>query len=310
MPLPPGVTYGEVIDDPDTGQRVAINSDLRENRIMLHADPDYVKRLRASARNPAELAAWLHGSWDITSGGMFDDIWYDVKDIATLKPFAIPPTWKIDRSFDWGSSKPFCVLWFAESDGTSVQLSDGKILNTVPGDLFLFKEWYGWTGEPNKGLRMSAEEVGRGIIEREIQWGLIGKVGRGVADASIFDDTNNNSVARGLETTVRINGREYRGVYFDPADKRSGSRKQGWERVRKMLSSVAPNKDGTPREHPGLFVTTECPEFFRNIPSLPRDPNDLDDVDTDAEDHYADALRYRCRKEKRELVSGRTRGII
>jgi len=308
LPLPPGHTYGEVISDPDTGDRVAINSDLRENKVMLHADPDYVKRLRASARNEAELAAWLHGSWDITSGGMFDDIWIKVKEKAVLPPFHIPQSWRIDRSFDWGSSKPFCVLWWAESDGTDLILPGGRVLRTVPRDLFLFKEWYGWDGEPNHGLRMLAVDVAKGIIERELQWGLYGRVKRGVADSAIFDEQNGNSIARDMELAVKIDGKPFRGVYFDPADKRSGSRKQGWERVRKMMSAVLPAHEGHPREEPGLFVTTECTHFLRTMPSLPRDGKDLDDVDTEAEDHLADAVRYRCRKEHRVVIGSRTRG--
>jgi hypothetical protein len=35
-----------------------------------------------------------------------------------------------------------------------------------------------------------------------------------------------------------------------------------------------------------------CPNLARTIPSLPRDEHNPDDVDTDAEDHAADAIRY------------------
>jgi len=56
---------------------------------------------------------------------------------------------------DWGSARPFCVLWAAVFDGT---------LQNVPrGALVIYREWYGWNGEPNKGCHMTAQEVGAGI---------------------------------------------------------------------------------------------------------------------------------------------------
>lgn len=310
LPLPPGHVLGPLIDDPELGQRCVINSDLRENQVLLTAQPDYLNNIRASARNEAELAAWLHGSWDITSGGMFDDIWFKVKDRAVIPPFQIPPGWRIDTSFDWGSSKPFSVGWWAESDGSDIVWPNGRRMRTLKGDLFRIKEWYGWDGKtPNKGCRMLAKDISKGMVEREMRWGIHGRVRRGVADAAIFDDTNGNSIARDMEESVVIDGRRFRGVYFDPADKRSGSRKQGWEQVRKMLAAVIPAEGHQVREEPGLFVTTDCIHFLRTVPTIPRDQDDLDDVDTDAEDHVADEVRYRCRKEHRTVKGGKTMGM-
>ena len=48
------------------------------------------------------------------------------------------------------------------------------------------------------------------------------------------------------------------------------------------------------REGPGLFVFDTCAQFIRTVPSIPRDERDMDDVDTDTEDHVADEVRYRC----------------
>jgi hypothetical protein len=310
LPLPPGHVIGDVILDEKTGtERVCIYSDLAENKVMLKQDPDYVNRLKTSAKNAAELAAWLHGSWDITSGGMFDDIWMRVRERCVLQPFQVPESWRIDRSFDWGSSKPFSVGWWAESDGTDLRLPDGRMMRTVKGDVFRIQEWYGWNGEPNKGCKMLAKDIAKGIIEREMKWGIHGRVRRGIADAAIFDEQNGNSIARDMEAPVDIDGTKHRGVYFDPADKRSGSRKQGWEQVRDMLASVLPERPGQPRERPGLFVVSTCIHFLRTVPTLPRDDDDLDDVNTKAEDHVADEVRYRCRKETRTAKGGRTSGL-
>src|SRR5690606_19991509 len=133
------------------------------------SDPDYISKLAASARNNAEKKAWLEGSWDIVSGGMFDDVWDP--EINIVKPFKIPPNWRIDRSFDCGSSNPFSVGWSAVSNGEDVQLADGTWRSTIRGDLFRVAEWYGWTGKPNEGLRILAVDIARGIVERELKWG-------------------------------------------------------------------------------------------------------------------------------------------
>jgi hypothetical protein len=65
--------------DPETGDvlpdRVAINSKLVENQLLLRANPNYRGQVLAAARNPSERRAWASGDWDIVAGGMFDDIW-------------------------------------------------------------------------------------------------------------------------------------------------------------------------------------------------------------------------------------------
>jgi hypothetical protein len=45
-------------------------------------------------------------------------------------------------------------------------------------------------------------------------------------------------------------------------------------------------------EGEGLFVFDACLQFIRTVPGLPRDVTDPDDVDSDAEDHIGDEVRY------------------
>lgn len=62
------------------------------------------------------------------------------------------------------------------------------------------------------------------------------------------------------------------------------------------------------RERPGLFIFDSCAQFIRTVFSLPRDEKDMDDVDTDAEDHIGDESRYRVRQMNMKVGSGRTVG--
>ena len=309
----PGSRFVPITDSLDEDNkleppRVAIHGSITENKILLDADPDYIDKIRASASNNAELQAWLYGSWDIVAGGMFDDVW-DAK-VHVLKAFNIPTNWRIDRSFDWGSSAPFSVGWHAESDGSDVQLSNGSWISTVKGDIFRIAEWYGWNGKPNKGLKMLATEVSAGIIEREVRMGIYGRVKAGPADSAIYSAENGDSIGMDMEQTVRLDdGIERDGATFTSADKRPGSRKTGWEACRKMFKD-AKHPDIGVREHAGYFVFENCLNFLRTIPVLPRDERDMDDVDTKSEDHIADEFRYKVRSTGNRASYGNTVGMI
>lgn len=256
--------------------RQYIPAKLSDNPTLQENDPDYIDRLEGLG-DPALVRAMADGDWNIVAGGMFDDLWNDCgrRTVHTIKPFDIPTSWYVDSTFDWGSSKPFSVLWWAESDGT--QAPNGR--HYPAGSLFLIHEWYGWNGTPNEGLKLTAKEIARGMIERETEWGLT-NVHPGQADSSIFDVENDTSYAADMEAE---------GVLWLPADKSPGSRKQGWGQLRKYLKAALQ----TPMEAPGLFVFDRCTQFIRTFPALPRSDRDSDDVDTKSEDHAGDAARYR-----------------
>ena len=292
--------------------RRAIHGHLTENKLLMHTEPEYVSKIQAAARNPSELEAWLHGSWDIVAGGMFDDIWFDAKDAIVVPPFQVPPGWTITRALDWGTSKPFSIGWYAESDGTDLVFPNGKVRATVRGDLFRVKEWYGWRGIANEGCRMLVPEIAKGIVEREIEWGFrtadakTSRVRRGPADTGIFDDNNGVCIANDFELPVVVNGIKFKnGIQWEKADKGPHSREQGWEQLRKRLKNTVRPPNGY-REVPGLFISNECVHWLRTVPTLPRDEVKIDDVNTEAEDHAGDETRYRLRFENRTVKSRRT----
>jgi len=275
-PAPAGV----VMVDSQNNARVRIHGHWSENKALLSADPDYPKRL-AGDINENRRKAWFLGSWDVVAGGFFDDVWD--KRFHVIPSFKVPSSWRVDRSFDWGSAKPFSVGWWAESDGTEVEIAGKK--RTFPrGSLIRIAEYYGWNGTPNEGSRMRSSDVAEQIVKIEKQLGL--KVVPGPADSSIFDTTDEGSIAE----TMRKNG-----VQWEHADKRPGSRKNGWERMRELLSEATKQKP----ESPGMWIVDTCTHFIRTVPVLPRDERKPDDIDTSAEDHIADETRYRVLAEKR-----------
>lgn len=62
----------------------------------------------------------------------------------------------------------------------------------------------------------------------------------------------------------------------------------GWVKVKSLMSAA---RDGDP-DTPGLWISEHCRFALETLPLLPRDDVRLEDVDTSANDHFADALRY------------------
>lgn len=289
-PCPPMQVQRIKDEDGEVWTRVFIPAKVQDNKILLKNDPGYISRLKSSGPEWL-IKAWLEGNWDIVAGGAVDDVWK--RNVHVLEPFIIPSTWRVDRSFDWGSSAPFSVGWWAESDGGQVLMANGETRTFHPKTLFRICEWYGWNGTPNKGLGMLNTVIAKKIIDIENNqikksfYGKnIGQIKPGPADSSIFDIIDGKCMANDFANC---------GCRWIKADKGPGSRVAGLEKFRSRLSSSLQS----PMESPGLFVFSNCNDgFIRTIPTLPRDEKKPDDVDTNSEDHVFDETRYRIyRKE-------------
>lgn len=271
-----GIIYNE-----DGLARTRIHGEIWENPYITRNDPQYLFELMR-IKDPNRRKAWLEGSWDIVAGGVIDDLWDD--DIHYIPPFTIPESWYVDRSFDWGSTDPFSVGWWAESDGSAVLRYDPrvkeKVLTVYPaGTLFNIAEWYGWNGEPNVGCKMSAYNVGVKIATAEAN--LPYYVHPGPADNQIFSKSNDVCLA---DDMARV------GVTWTRADQSSGSRINGLELLRGRLEA---SLEYPLMERPGIFIFRNNKHWRRTVVSLPRDPKKYDDADTTAEDHPYDMTRYR-----------------
>lgn len=291
-------------------KRVFIPSLLSDNPALAENDPMYLSRLKDAG--PEWLVrAWIEGDWSIIAGGMFDDVLdtktpHQVGDKvwgygSKCSPFRIPPSWRVDRAFDWGSSAPFSVGWYAESDGTTAISQDGCPINVPRGTVFRIAEWYGWDGKtPNAGIKMLSEDVAKGIlqIEKKLQTGLLSgqAIRPGPADTAIYNAEDGVSIG----DTMSRNG-----VRWTHADKRPGSRTNGWEACRKMLAAAA---KGNIEEQAFICFDT-CLQWWRTVPVAPRDPKNLDDLDTNTEDHVADEWRYRLMNCVREVKVKRLKGM-
>lgn len=276
--------------------QVAIFGSYREN---IYLDPKYIADLN-NIKDPNLKAAWLHGSWDVNSGGALDDLWNT--NVHVIPRFKIPNNWRIDRSFDWGSSHPFSVGWWAEANGEEVQLPNGKTWTPARGSLIQISEIYG-THEigSNKGLKLSAKDIAVKIKVRErimLDEGWISqKPYAGPADNQIRDVREAD-----VETIEKKMADE--GIRWTESDKSKGSRKGGLQLIRDMLEAA------TRREGAGLYFMVNCKASIEILPYLPRDEDDMDDIDTDAEDHPYDMTRYRVAKGNNRLAKKLNGGFV
>ncbi len=249
-------------------RRTFIPARLADNPKLLRRDPGYIPRLQQSGS--AELVrAWLEGDWSVIQGAFFDK--WSPRNI--VRPFAIPGDWIRIRSFDWGYAAPFSVGWWAVVPDDR-PLGGGVTLKR--GALVRYREWYGCTGRPNEGLRLEAEAVAAGILERERGEA----VALPVADPSIFSENGGPSIAERMRRA---------GVRFREADNSrvgTAGALSGWDQMRARIAGT--------EEGPMLVVFDTCRDFIRTVPSLQHDRLRAEDLDTSAEDHVADEARYAC----------------
>jgi hypothetical protein len=273
----PFVTVEEAVKSPFDGRvsvmtRTFIPARLADNPKLLANDPDYVARLQQAG--PAALVrAWLEGDWNVIEGAFFDK--WSMRNI--VRPFAVPADWTRLRAFDWGYAAPFSVGWWAVAgEGMRLAGGEGGSLVLPRGALVRYREWYGCTGRPGEGIRLEAEAVARGILEREAGE----RIDHALADPSIFSHNGGPSIAERLRKS---------GVTFRAADNtrvgKAGAL-SGWDQMR---ARIAGDEEG-----PMLVVFDTCREFIRTVPVLQHDPMRAEDLDTNAEDHIADETRYAC----------------
>lgn len=259
------VRFPDGHQEPRFRSRVCVRASVFDNKRLLENDPHYLDNL--SIMSPAERDALLYGDWDTFEGQVFTEWQNDparyLDRISThvIAPFRVPDTWRIWRGFDWGYSRPFSVGWYAADH-------DGR--------LYRIRELYGCTGKPNAGVRWEPARVAQEIkrIEAEDP-NLKGRRVRGVADPAIFNDAGTESVAALMER---------QGVYWDHGDH---DRMAGLMQVHHRLAF---DDNGVPM----LYVFSTCKHFIRTLPNLVYSETDVEDVDTDGEDHIYDELRYVC----------------
>ena len=176
------------------------------------------------------------------------------KDIHTVEPFEIPRSWTKFRTCDWGYSSYACCLWIAVD---------------WDNNLWVYREMY--------TSKVTADVFARRVLEHEVNE----YIKYGVLDSSTW--ARRGDVGPSIAETMIQEGCRWR-----PSDRSPKSRINGKMELHKRL------KFDDELKQPKLKFFTTCTNLIRTLPLLPIDRNNPEDVDTDAEDHAYDALRYGC----------------
>ena len=255
----------EGVEEEKIRTRIFVPSLVWDNPELLRNDPDYIARL--AAMPDAERNALLYGDWNTFSGQVFtewrnDPAHYEDRQFThVIRPFKVPKDWSIWCGLDWGFSRPFSVGWYAVDHERR---------------LYRIREFYGCTGTPNVGLQMEPAEVARKIREIEADDPNLKdrKIFR-VGDPAIWGSDGTESIGALMERQR---------VYFQKGDH---ARIDGKMQVHHRLAF---DEEGIPM----LYVFETCKHFIRTVPNLVYDESDVEDIDTDGEDHIYDELRYVC----------------
>ena len=140
----------------------------------------------------------------------------------------------------------------------------------LPMPSWAYREWYGWNGKADTGLRMEADLAGRGILERERADG----VQFGHCDPSMFIRDGGPSIAESMMVV---------GWMWARGDNR---RQPGWQEARRRCVRSMKRR---------CFISCQIANnCIRTIKTVQHDETNVEDLDTDGEDHAVDALRYGC----------------
>lgn len=103
----------EVYKTKEERTTVFIPAKVQENKFLMEADPNYIKRLEQLPES--ERKALLEGMWDIFDGQFYPEF---SKEIHVIQPFRIPLEWERFRSLDYGLDMTACYWWAVAPDAT------------------------------------------------------------------------------------------------------------------------------------------------------------------------------------------------
>jgi hypothetical protein len=175
------------------------------------------------------------------------------RDIHVVEPFHIPHNWVKFRSCDYGYGSFSAVLWFAVSPSEQ---------------LIVYRELY--------VSKVLATDLADMINELEAE---DGNIKYGVLDSSLWHKRGDTGPSLAEQMIMR-------GCRFRPSDRSKGSRVSGKNEIHRRLQVDEYT------EEPRIVFFDTCTNMVSQLPAIPLDKKNPEDVDTRAEDHLYDALRY------------------
>ena len=170
-----------------------------------------------------------------------------------VEPFDVPKNWRKFRACDYGYGSYSAVLWF-----------------TIAPDeqLIVYRELY--------VSKVLATDLADMVLDLEVD---DGNIKYGVLDSSLWHKRGDTGPSLAEQMIMK-------GCRWRPSDRSKGSRVSGKNELHRRLQ--VDEYTGEAR----LVFFDNCVNTISQIPAIPLDKNNPEDVDTKAEDHLYDALRY------------------
>tara|TARA_Y100000287_G_scaffold87593_1_gene69540 strand:- start:1946 stop:2890 length:945 start_codon:yes stop_codon:yes gene_type:complete len=175
------------------------------------------------------------------------------RDIHVVEPYRIPSNWVKFRACDYGYGSYTGVLWFAV---------------TPSEQLVVYRELY--------VSKVLAADLAEMILDLEAE---DGNIKYGVLDSSLWHRRGDTGPSLAEQMIAK-------GCRWRPSDRSRGSRVAGKNEVHRRLQI----DEFT--EEPRLVFFSSCTNTISQLPAIPLDKKNPEDVDTKSEDHLYDALRY------------------
>jgi hypothetical protein len=175
------------------------------------------------------------------------------RKIHVVEPFDIPNNWVKFRACDYGYGSKSGVVWFAVSPSEQ---------------LVVYRELY--------VSKVLATDLADMILDLEVG---DGNIKYGVLDSSLWHKRGDTGPSLAEQMIQR-------GCRWRQSDRSKGSRVAGKNEVHRRLQV----DEFT--EEPRLVFFNNCTNIISQLPALPIDKKNPEDIDTTSEDHLYDALRY------------------
>jgi hypothetical protein len=170
-----------------------------------------------------------------------------------VEPYKIPSSWTKFRACDYGYGSYSAVVWIAITPAEQlVVYRELQVSKVLAVDL------------ADRILQLEADD---------------GRIQYGVLDSSLWHKRGDTGPSLAEQMIVR-------GCKWRPSDRSRGSRVAGKNELHRRLQ-VDEYTD-----EPRLVIFNNCTNLISQLPSLPLDRKNSEDVDTNSMDHMYDALRY------------------
>jgi hypothetical protein len=175
------------------------------------------------------------------------------RTVHVVPPFEIPNTWRKFRACDYGYASATGVLWFA--------------VDPTDETLLIYRELY--------VSKVPAKELAHMVLQLEQEEAIH----YGVLDSSLWHKRGDTGPSLAEQMIVE-------GCRWRPSDRSRGSRVAGKNELHRRLRV----DEDTGRA--GIEIFSNCTNLIAQLPVLPLDKSNPEDVNTKTEDHLYDALRY------------------